>query len=120
MRCPACGVENEPGAEACFKCGKALFTLTEGALLAARYEILSPLGRGGMGIVYKAHDRELDEMVAVKVLRAEVARSEDMARRFRSEIKLARRVRHPNVCGIHEYGQDGHLRFIAMELVDGV
>ena len=119
MICPACGAENDDSGDNCFKCGKGLYALTEGALLASRYEILSHLGRGGMGIVYKAHDRSLDEMVALKVLRFDVARSGDIARRFRSEIKLARKVRHPNVCGIHEYGEDGPYRFIVMELIEG-
>jgi serine/threonine-protein kinase len=72
-----------------------------------------------MGAVYQAFDRVLEEEVAVKVLRAEVAASNDHTRRFRSEIKLARRVRQPNVCAIHEYGEDGDLRFISMELIDG-
>ena len=119
MICPACGAENDDSADNCFKCGKGLYALTEGALLAKRYEILSHLGRGGMGIVYKAHDRSLDEIVALKVLRFDVARSGDVARRFRSEIKLARKVRHRNVCGIHEYGEDGPYRFIVMELIEG-
>jgi len=120
MTCPDCGTANDATAESCFRCGKALFGLTQGAVLNDRYEILEPLGRGGMGIVYKAHDRELDEVVAVKVLRPDVAGSSDVTRRFRSEIKLARKVRHPNVCGIHEYGQTGHLRYFVMEYVTGV
>jgi serine/threonine protein kinase len=118
--CRACQAPNEATADHCFKCGQSLFVVTEGALLAGRYEILKPIGKGGMGMVYKAHDRELDEIVALKVLRADVARSGDMARRFKSEIKIARRIRHRNVCGIHEFGQDGHLQFIAMELIEGV
>jgi serine/threonine protein kinase len=118
--CRACQSQNQETAETCFKCGQSLFVVTEGALLAGRYEILEPLGKGGMGMVYKARDRELDEIVALKVLRPEVARSGDMARRFRSEIKIARKIRHRNVCGIHEFGQDGHLQFIAMELIEGV
>ena len=118
--CPACQSPNQETAETCFKCGQSLFVLTEGALLDGRWEILEPLGKGGMGMVYKAHDRQLDEIVAVKVLRPEIARSGDMARRFKSEIKLARKIRHRNVCGIHEFGQDGHLQFIAMELIEGV
>jgi serine/threonine protein kinase len=103
----------------CFTCGRGLSGLTQDSVIASRYEILQPLGRGGMGMVYKAHDRELDETVALKVLRSDLGRSEDMARRFRSEIKLARKVRHPNVCAIHEYGQDGHIQFIAMEYIEG-
>ena len=72
-----------------------------------------------MGTVYEAHDHILEEVVAVKVLRPEIASSPELARRFRSEIRLARRVRHPNVCAIHEYGQDGELRYISMELIEG-
>src|SRR5687767_3217949 len=73
-----------------------------------------------MGMVYKAHDRVLDDTVAIKLLRPDVASEPEMARRFRSEIRLARKVRHRNVCGIHEYGEDGALRFIAMEFIEGV
>jgi serine/threonine-protein kinase len=120
MICPACKAENGEDAEACFTCGKALFALTQGISLAGRYEILSPLGRGGMGMVYKAHDLVLDETVAIKVLRSEIAREPEMAKRFRSEIKLARRVSHRNVCRIHEYGEDAGVRFISMEFIDGV
>ena len=120
MICPACKAENGEDAEACFTCGKALFALTQGISLAGRYEILSPLGRGGMGMVYKAHDQVLDETVAIKVLRSEIAREPEMAKRFRSEIKLARKVSHRNVCRIHEYGEDAGVRFISMEFIDGV
>jgi serine/threonine protein kinase len=91
-----------------------------GSVIAGRYEILESLGKGGMGVVYKAHDRVLDDTVAIKLLRSDVAGGPEMARRFRSEIKLARKVRHRNVCGIHEYGEEGGLRFIAMEFIEGV
>src|SRR5688572_10358997 len=123
MTCPHCGAQNQDDSGGCFHCGQPLQQVTavrRGSVVAARYEILEPLGRGGMGMVYRAHDRTLDEEVALKVLRSEVARDADMARRFRQEIKLARKVRHANVCGIHEYGEDGDLRFIAMEFIRGV
>lgn len=120
MICPACSVETDAAAEACFTCGMALHVLTQGAVLAGRYEIVSPLGQGGMGRVYKAFDRVLEEHVALKVLRPEFAAEPDMARRFLSEIKLARKVSHPNVCRIHEYGEDGGHSYISMELIDGV
>ena len=119
MNCPACGASNETAGEHCFSCGKTLFALTEGTIVAGRYELRQMLGRGGMGIVYRAFDRALEEEVALKILRPDVASVADLTRRFRSEIKLARRVRHRNVCGIHEYGQDGPIHFIAMELVAG-
>jgi serine/threonine protein kinase len=120
MICPFCKALNDDAADACFTCGRALGALTRGSVIADRYEILAPLGRGGMGMVYRAHDRMLDETVAIKVLRAEFANTPAMAQRFRHEIKLARRVTHRNVCRIHEYGETDGLRFISMEFVDGV
>src|SRR5688572_1346833 len=119
MTCPSCRATNDDAADMCFNCGRGLSGLTRGSVIAGRYEILEQLGRGGMGLVYKAHDQQLDEVVVLKLLRADLARAEGMAKRFRSEIKLARRVRHPNVCAIHEFGQDGEFCFITMELVDG-
>ena len=119
MICPACQAPNDDSSDTCLHCGRGLYALTLGARLAGRYEIAGVLGRGGMGVVYLARDLELDETVALKVLRTEIAGSEEAARRFRSEIKLARRIRHHNVCGIHEYGQEGQLRFIVMEYVEG-
>jgi serine/threonine-protein kinase len=119
MTCPGCGTDNTDAALACASCGLAL-SLPIGTVLAERYLLESLLGVGGLGRVYRAHDRMLEEQVAVKVLHPEAARSAEMSHRFRSEIKLARRVRHRNVCAIHEYGEhEGH-RYVAMELVDGV
>jgi predicted Ser/Thr protein kinase len=119
MLCPSCNASNDDSAEACFTCGRALSALTQGSVIAGRYEVLSPLGKGGMGMVYKAHDRMLDETVAIKVLRSEFANTPEMAKRFRHEIKLARKVSHRNVCRIHEYGEDGGVRYISMEYVEG-
>jgi serine/threonine-protein kinase len=120
MICPSCQTENQEGAEVCFNCRQILAAITRGSLIASRYEILRSLGKGGMGVVYKAHDRELDEVVALKLLRPDAASSLELARRFRAEIRLARKVGHRNVCRIYEYGTDGALRYIAMEFVDGV
>src|SRR3989449_6946792 len=119
MICPSCGAANDDAAEVCFTCRAVLSALTRGSIVGGRYEILSPLGRGGMGAVYRAHDRVLDETVALKVLRGDVASAPEMPKRFRSEIKLARRVAHPNVCRIYEYGEDGPRQYISMELVEG-
>jgi serine/threonine protein kinase len=119
MICPSCKAKNDDGAEACFTCGRALTALTQGAVIANRYEVQKPVGRGGMGMVYRAHDRMLDEIVAIKVLRAELAGTSEAAQRFRTEIKLARKVSHRNVCRIHEYGEDGMVRYISMEYVEG-
>jgi serine/threonine-protein kinase len=121
MRCATCQEANDDSAPACFACGAPLGQrpLGPGSLIAERYELLQLLGQGGMGTVYRAHDRVLDEVVAIKTLRCDVAQDPELSRRFLSEIKLARKVRHENVCGIHEYGEDAGLRFIAMEYVDG-
>jgi predicted Ser/Thr protein kinase len=94
--------------------------LRPGMVFHGRYEILGPLGRGGMGMVYKARDRRLDEVVAIKVLRPDFGSDPTMAERFRSEIKLARKVRHRNVCAIHDYGEDQGLLYISMEYIEGV
>ena len=115
MICPSCKALNDDSAEACFTCGRALSALTQGSVIAGRYEVLSPLGKGGMGMVYKAHDRMLDETVAIKVLRSEFANTAEMLKRFKHEIKLARKVSHRNVCRIHEFGEDGGVRYISME-----
>jgi hypothetical protein len=120
MICPACQAENADTVDVCFTCGRALGALTQGSVVAGRYEILSPLGRGGMGMVYKAQDRMLDELVALKVLRSEFVNTGEMAKRFRGEIKLARKVSHRNVCRIHEYGEDGSVRYISMEFLEGI
>jgi eukaryotic-like serine/threonine-protein kinase len=119
MQCPSCQSENADAAEVCFHCRAVLSAVTRGSLVGARYRVIAPLGRGGMGAVYHAHDEVLDEDVALKILRPEVAGTPAMAARFRSEIKLARKVSHWNVCRIHEYGEDGGLQYISMELITG-
>jgi tRNA A-37 threonylcarbamoyl transferase component Bud32 len=90
-----------------------------GTVIAARYEILGSLGSGGMGVVFKAHDRVLDERVALKLLRFSDLNERERVARFRSEARLARRIRHRNVCAIYDYGEDGDLLYISMELVEG-
>ena len=72
-----------------------------------------------MGLVFKAHDETLDETVALKLLRPDASSKDDLVARFVTETKLARRVRHRNVCAIHDCGQDGGLFYISMEFVDG-
>jgi serine/threonine protein kinase len=119
MICPSCKALNDDAAEACFTCGRALSALTQGLVIDNRYKIESVLGKGGMGMVYRAHDRMLDETVAIKVLRAEFANTSEMLQRFKKEIKLARKVSHRNVCRIHEFGEDGGVRYISMEYVEG-
>ena len=98
----------------------AEFSVGPGTILVNRYEILEYVGKGGMGVVYKAHDRSLDETIAIKILRQQAFDDPSLTKRFLAEIKLARRVTHKNVCRIHDYGEARSVRFISMQLVDGI
>src|SRR5215471_4949077 len=93
--------------------------LTPGSRLGP-YEILAPLGAGGMGEVYRARDTKLHRDVVIKTLRRELASDPDRVRRFEYEAQSASALNHPNIITIHDIGrQDGNL-YIAMEFVDGV
>jgi len=93
--------------------------LAPGTLLAGRYEVLQLLGRGGMGAVYKARDKELDRFVALKLIRPEFARNPEVLRRFKQELILARQVTHKNVIRIFDLGQSDGIKFITMDFVEG-
>jgi serine/threonine protein kinase len=97
------------------------FNLSEVALrdLRRRYDLLGELGRGGMGIVYKARDRETDEVVALKILKPEIAARPDLIERFKAELRLARKITHKNVCRAHELLRQGDTVAITMEYVEG-
>jgi tetratricopeptide (TPR) repeat protein len=94
-------------------------SLDPGAILGGRYEILQPLGEGGMGAVLKARDREVDRIVALKVIRSELMGSSEILRRFRQELVLARQVTHRNVVRIFDIGVADGVRFITMEFIEG-
>jgi serine/threonine-protein kinase len=87
--------------------------------LAGRYQILSLLGSGGMGTVYRARDLELDETVALKVLRRELVADARVLARFRQEVKLARKVTHRNVARMFDIGEHEGEKFLTMEFVEG-
>ncbi|HEX7252185.1 MAG TPA: protein kinase, partial [Thermoanaerobaculia bacterium] len=92
-----------------------------GSLFGSRYEIQSVLGKGGMGIVYKAHDRDLDDVVAIKTLRSEALFADPtLLDRFKQEIRLARRITHPNILRTHDLGETNGLRYLSMEFVKGI
>src|SRR5579885_2398165 len=93
--------------------------LEVGSVLAWRYEILKRLGQGGMGAVYKARDTELDRVVALKLIRPELARNPEILKRFKQELILARQVTHKNVIRIFDLGQADGIKFITMEYVEG-
>jgi eukaryotic-like serine/threonine-protein kinase len=88
-------------------------------LVAGRYEVVRPLGHGAMATVDLAHDVELDRPVAVKRLAENLARDDDLRRRFLREPRLAARLAHPNVVRVFDVGEDEGRPFIAMEYVDG-
>lgn len=90
-----------------------------GTLLASRYRIVSLLGKGGMGEVYRADDLTLDQPVALKFLPEAIGGHEGALTRFKNEVRVARQVSHPNVCRVYDVGEiDGSL-FLSMEYVDG-
>jgi eukaryotic-like serine/threonine-protein kinase len=94
-------------------------TLSPGMALGARYEIVRMLGEGGMGAVYEARDREVDRVVALKVIRPEYANRPEILSRFKQELVLAREITHRNVIRIFDLGQADGIRFITMEFIRG-
>lgn len=94
-------------------------TISEGEVFANRYEVERLLGRGGMGAVYKAKDREVGEMIALKVLFMGPDNSERAIERFRREVRLARRVTHKNAARTYDLGEFGGIRYLTMEYVEG-
>ena len=100
--------------------GGGVAELAPGSLFASRYRIEQILGRGGMGIVYKAIDTQLDEPVAIKTLPGDVmTRSPEELERFKREIRLARKITHRNVLRTYDYGEAEGVYFISMEAVRG-
>lgn len=94
--------------------------LGPGYLLADRYEIVDELGRGGMGVVYRARDRKLDDDIAVKVVRAELVKTDPgLIDRLMMETRLARRITHPNVVRSHDLGEWKGMHYLTMEFVQG-
>ena len=92
--------------------------LTPGTLLG-HYEIVAPLGAGGMGEVYRANDTQLDRQVALKVLPASLAGDEQYMARFQREAKVLASLNHPNIASIYGLEESGELRALVMELVEG-
>lgn len=137
MKCPKCHSENTEGSRFCSSCAAPLpsaedaqpsFTktietpleeLTRGSLFAGRYEIIEELGRGGMGAVYRAEDKKAKEEIALKLIKPEIAAQKKTIERFRSELTTARKIRHKNICGMYDLGEDQGTYYITMEYVPG-
>ena len=94
--------------------------LPTGQLFAGRYEILEEVGSGGMGMVYRAFDRELEEQVAIKTLRPELLRDPALVDRFKSEIRLARHISDKHVVRTHDLGEREGVYYLTMEYVEGI
>ena len=88
-------------------------------LLVGRYQLIERLGEGGMGVVWRCFDRDLEELVAIKFLREDLAADEAVRAYFRREVKLARRVTHTNVARVFEFRSDGGSYFLTMEFING-
>jgi serine/threonine protein kinase/Flp pilus assembly protein TadD len=136
MRCPNCNSENLDESVFCAKCGtqikeseeKPLPTqtieapkeeITTGSTFAGKYQIIEELGQGGMGRVYKALDTTVNEKVALKLIKPEIAVDKKTIERFKNELKFARKIRHKNVCQMYDLNTEEGSYYITMEYVTG-
>ncbi len=135
--CPKCRFENPAATNFCGKCGTPLpfspeFSistteplglskpdLSRGTIFAGRYEIIEELGRGGMGAVYRAEDKKINEEVALKLINPQISSDRKIIERFGQELKIARKISHRNICRMHDLGESGGAHFITMEYVAG-
>ncbi|MFY9551436.1 MAG: serine/threonine-protein kinase, partial [Thermoanaerobaculia bacterium] len=93
-------------------------TLAAGARLGP-YEILAPLGAGGMGEVYRARDTRLDRVVAIKVLPSRLSSDPELRRRFDREARAISQLSHPNICALYDVGREGEIDYLVMEYLEG-
>jgi serine/threonine protein kinase/tetratricopeptide (TPR) repeat protein len=137
MKCPKCHFDNPEDTFFCGKCAtplptsdEAKFSQTEtlktpikelmtGSTFAGRYQIIEELGKGGMGKVYRVLDKKLNEEVALKLIKPEIASDKETIGRFSNELKLARKISHRNVGRMYELMEDEGIHFITMEYVAG-
>jgi tetratricopeptide (TPR) repeat protein len=136
MKCPKCRHDNPASTRYCGGCGLPLFSpdkiplaktltletpvleLERGRIFAERYEIIEELGKGGMGRVYRVLDKKINEEVALKLIKPEIADSRTIER-FGNELKMARRISHKNVCRMYHISEESGTHYITMEYVPG-
>jgi serine/threonine-protein kinase len=135
IKCPKCQHENPDDTIYCGKCTTPLKPpedlgvtetieapkeeLTTGSTFAGRYQIIEELGRGGMGKVYRALDKKLNEEVAFKLIKPDIASDKKTLERFSNELKIARKISHKNVGRMYEMMEDNGTHFITMEYIPG-
>jgi serine/threonine protein kinase/Tfp pilus assembly protein PilF len=137
VTCPKCHFENPGDTRFCGHCAAPLHPseevspsptetvqapikeLSTGSTFAGRYQIIEELGKGGMGRVYKVFDTKIKEKIALKLIKPEIASDRETIERFSNELKLARKIRHKNVCGMFDIGEAEGAHFITMEYVGG-
>ena len=133
--CPKCQTKNPDTSSYCADCGtplpqredvvltKTMETSTEelttGSIFAGRYKIIEELGKGGMGKVYRVFDQKLNEEVALKLIKPDIAADKKTIERFKNELKLARKIGHKNVGRMYEFLEDKETYFITMEYISG-
>ncbi|MGH9337265.1 MAG: protein kinase domain-containing protein, partial [Vicinamibacteria bacterium] len=141
--CPSCGQPSDANAAECRRCGRSLIFQSSasskvrpssdsfwspesappveealdyapGEIFAGRYVVIDRLGQGGMGVVYKARDREINRTVALKMIRGNLSGDSETLSRFRREPGLAQQVTHENVCRVHDLGIHDGVRYLSM------
>ena len=91
-----------------------------GKMLDNRYEILERIGMGGMAVVYKAKCHRLNRLVAIKILKSDLAQDADFRRRFNAESQAVAQLSHPNIVSVYDVSKGGDMEYIVMELIDGI
>jgi Tol biopolymer transport system component/serine/threonine protein kinase len=137
IECPKCKTDNPDTLKFCGECGTQLKKaegapmkhtetlqapreeLTTGSTFAGRYQIIEELGKGGMGKVYKAQDTEINEKVAIKLIKPEISADEKTVERFQNELKFTRKISHRNICRMYDLNKEEGSYYITMEYVSG-